>query len=341
MAFVIRTFRLNDDEVTRLHAPLIGFALLDLVAESAKTGSYTEDMLLAVGISHALLKETSSTFFSVSSTSDIPSDLEHAGIIIADQFYSAQDNKSARVPATGFAGRLITNGLAVLTCLVSTCIIAESPNIDMIISTFQILAYLADLPPKDQPISMNWNPQEWLLVSMKGMSQGEMTHSGFDLMDAGVRCLLALVHSPLYPIFSLDKRSVLSPLINKVCRLLLVVDRNTENYLQLLLFLQPTCVPFHIQTVSLIWALQDLSRHKHVEASICQQLTSSKGPTQQAAYEAFGNLWRFTEDSQLPGVRLATAMHIVLETLRSDNLSIRRVGEGWMRCSLKSYLRYV
>jgi hypothetical protein len=32
-------------------------------------------------------------------------------------------------------------------------------------------------------------------------------------------------------------------------------------------------------------------------------------------------------------------MMIVLDTLKSDDPSLRRVGETWMRCSLKSYLR--
>jgi hypothetical protein len=34
-------------------------------------------------------------------------------------------------------------------------------------------------------------------------------------------------------------------------------------------------------------------------------------------------------------------MMIVLETLKNDDPGLRRVGETWMRCSLKSYLRCV
>jgi hypothetical protein len=32
-------------------------------------------------------------------------------------------------------------------------------------------------------------------------------------------------------------------------------------------------------------------------------------------------------------------MMIVLDTLKNDDPSLRRIGETWMRCSLKSYLR--
>lgn len=43
----------------------------------------------------------------------------------------------------------------------------------------------------------------------------------------------------------------------------------------------------------------------------------------------------------LPGARLKIPMMIILDTLRSDDPILRRVGETWMRCSLKSYLRYI
>lgn len=45
------------------------------------------------------------------------------------------------------------------------------------------------------------------------------------------------------------------------------------------------------------------------------------------------------DDAMAPGFRLKIPMMIVLDTLRSDDPNLRRVGETWMRCSLKSYLR--
>ena len=46
------------------------------------------------------------------------------------------------------------------------------------------------------------------------------------------------------------------------------------------------------------------------------------------------------EDNLLPGFRFKVPMMFVLGTLRSDNPTLRRLGETWMRCSLKSYIRY-
>ena len=45
------------------------------------------------------------------------------------------------------------------------------------------------------------------------------------------------------------------------------------------------------------------------------------------------------DDHLLPGFRFKIPMMITLDTLRSDDAAIKRIGETWMRCSLKSYLR--
>lgn len=68
-------------------------------------------------------------------------------------------------------------------------------------------------------------------------------------------------------------------------------------------------------------------------------MTSKDPLVKRAAFESFGNLWRYTDDSLLPGSRLRVPMLLVLDSLRDDDLSARRYGEAWMRCSLKSYLR--
>ena len=43
----------------------------------------------------------------------------------------------------------------------------------------------------------------------------------------------------------------------------------------------------------------------------------------------------------MPGFNFKIPMLVVLDTLKSDNPNLRRIGETWMRCSLKSYIRLV
>lgn len=54
---------------------------------------------------------------------------------------------------------------------------------------------------------------------------------------------------------------------------------------------------------------------------------------------AFMDLPVIQDDNLLPGFRFKVPMMITLETLSSDDAAIRRIGETWMRCNLKSYLR--
>jgi hypothetical protein len=48
-------------------------------------------------------------------------------------------------------------------------------------------------------------------------------------------------------------------------------------------------------------------------------------------------IWK--EDNQFPGFYFNIPMMIILDTLKNDDPSLRRVGETWMRCNLKSYIR--
>ena len=113
---------------------------------------------------------------------------------------------------------------------------------------------------------------------------------------------------------------------------------------------------YHVRAVNLVLQLENANPQPHVEAVLSQSLASPQSRNNHGAYEAFGVLWRLTggfliravtflglhvieDDNLLPGFRFKVPMMITLDTLRSDDAVIRRIGETWMRCSLKSYLR--
>ena len=115
-----------------------------------------------------------------------------------------------------------------------------------------------------------------------------------------------------------------------------------------------------MRAVSLIWQLEKSTKSSHLESIVAQSISlSSSSLDIQSSCEAFGVLWRLTgtyteqpiwwleywvsifiEDSLLPGFRLQVPMMLVLDTLKSEDPNLRRVGETWMRCSLRTYLRY-
>lgn len=109
---------------------------------------------------------------------------------------------------------------------------------------------------------------------------------------------------------------------------------------QLLDYLSTSFAACHAPAAALLWALEDDSGMRYVESALCQRMASSDSEERVQGFEAFGALWRCTDDAHMPGVRLESAVHIMLDSLRSDDLTSRRAGEGWMRCSLKSYVRY-
>ncbi|GAA6052531.1 hypothetical protein JCM3770_003812, partial [Rhodotorula araucariae] len=109
---------------------------------------------------------------------------------------------------------------------------------------------------------------------------------------------------------------------------------------KLLAYLLPGAAPCYLEAVQLLWAVEALAPGRRtLEGLISRRLGSEDPRERERAFEAFGNLWRFTEDAQLPGVLLRNPMFATLDALKSDDLSVRRAAEAWMRCSLKSYIR--
>lgn len=125
---------------------------------------------------------------------------------------------------------------------------------------------------------------------------------------------------------------------------------------KLLRFLRPLYVPYHVRTVKLIWALEGCTTYRHVEALIAETLTVRNGLPTYDAYEAFGVFWRLSgrsilllfiveltsrlEDASLPGFKFRVPLFNVLDTMKSEDPALKRLGETWMRCSLKSYMRF-
>ncbi|KAI0783393.1 Dopey, N-terminal-domain-containing protein [Abortiporus biennis] len=168
--------------------------------------------------------------------------------------------------------------------------------------------------------NIHWNPLDWLSVLLRSV-ESEM--AAFSTVDNVISTIIKLQQSVrLEPQFSLDQRHLMSSIINALFR-----------------YLRPQYVAYHMRAVNLLWTLEKASRRPHVETTIAQRLSAVSSEDQQEACEAFGVLWRLTDDTLLPGFRLKIPLMLVLDSLKNDDAHIRRVAETWMRCSLKSYLR--
>ncbi|CAK5264480.1 unnamed protein product [Mycena citricolor] len=167
----------------------------------------------------------------------------------------------------------------------------------------------------ESPLTAEWEPSEWLAAVLATLDHPQCN---FTLVDRSISLIVVLQqHSPQLVV---DERRTMGVMVKR-----------------LLKYLRPDLTVYHVRAVALIWALQGITHRKsHVESVLAEKLTARQ-PLE--AFEAFGVLWRLTEDSFLPGFRFKMPMMIVLDSLKSEDVSLRRVGETWMRCSLRSYLR--
>ncbi|GAA5887198.1 hypothetical protein JCM6882_002446 [Rhodosporidiobolus microsporus] len=348
--FIVKTFRLHDEEVQRLHAPITAFALLDLVEASladpfpttlASPAAFPSPLPGVLQLAGDLLREVPSRFFHAS-PAGTPEPLPPLSArSLADSLYGAEDVKAASLPET--EGReLLAAGIAsvlrTMQAWAQSLVRADDAARDEATSPRQVFleavtvlerlvqlgATDADVPSSPHLV-LAWSPGTWLDGVVRCFTSVPATILNFDLHSAIVRSIVAISDSSgaLHPAPSAGTRTVMAALVSK-----------------LLDYLQPSTAPWYLEAVQLLWAVEALAPQRgYLESFIAAKLTAPDRNQRLEAFEAFGTLWRFTEDGQLPGVVLRSPMFTTLDSLKSDDLSTRRAAEAWMRCSLKSYIR--
>ncbi|GAA5963888.1 hypothetical protein JCM21900_003967 [Sporobolomyces salmonicolor] len=329
--FVVRTFRLHDEEIQKLHAPFVAFGVLDQSVTQNPNG-FSRSIQLAQGVSFAseLLHEIPASFFAPTSDHALESPPAHFGQSLADALYSAPDVKAASLPET--EGReLLAAGLATALRLVEACAkqVGQSADGDvgareLLLSAIRIVEQLAVASGEvEDELHLPWQPEGWADSLIGCLSASRATVANFTLHSSIIKLVLTLTKaSRLHPPLRGDRRALIEALASK-----------------LLEYLQPGCAPYFVEAVQLLWGVETLSGSRHLESMIAERLASLTPAVRLAAFEAFGNLWRFTEDAQLPGVVLRVPMFKMLDSLKAEDLATRRAAEAWMRCSLKSYIR--
>ncbi|GAA5831398.1 hypothetical protein JCM3766R1_001734 [Sporobolomyces carnicolor] len=308
--FIVETFRLHDDEVQKLHAPFTAFAILDRVAAAEQSGKSSADLNYsklssAIQVAIDLLREIPPNFYHGHTDHLVDAPPEHFGTSIADALYDASDVKSASLPEV--EGReLLAGGIASSLRMVERASATLSRN----------RAALDEL-------RIAWTPETWFKALVTGSDATGVSISNFPLHSALVGLALKLTQSEVLEPRSSENRDKLSESLAS----------------RLLGYLQPRSSPCYVESVQLLWKIDALSENRCIESIISSQLASVDEGQRLGAFEAFGNLWRFTEDAQLPGMTLRTPMLKMIDSLKAEELSTRRAAEAWMRCSLKSYIR--
>ncbi|KAG8680934.1 hypothetical protein FRC08_015957 [Ceratobasidium sp. 394] len=351
--FILSTFRTHDAEVQSIHLPLVSTALAELCTEIIpKQPEPTQIPVIRDALqliidtiphtpSAALLEKLdvfssaepaepptsplSPTATTVTSplveSSELnqpptsPSPRPHGTIGRADAFYGVPQLASDLLPIS----ERPHDSIPFATLFEDAAAICRRPYLKL--ATSLMSALLVRLKEKvDTSVVVSWQPEKWVKDVMGEVQQG----SPFVVVDSVVSLIVRLTRSTVVqPGLKVSKRPQIEQLV----------------YL-LLGYLRPKFTPYHVRAVQLLWDVQGVVSHHDFESAIAKSLASQK-QGESDAYEAFGVLWRLTDDSLVPGYRCKVPLLIVLDTLRSEDVHVRRVGETWMRCSLKSYIRVI
>ncbi|KIK97672.1 hypothetical protein PAXRUDRAFT_824668 [Paxillus rubicundulus Ve08.2h10] len=330
--FLLRTLPMHDDEVRSIHLPLIFAALAEKLLIHVKEDIYrvaSHSVRECFVLQEEILRHI------------LPEALQQRPRLIDDP----QDSS----PPLGFLGfASIFYGLNAPVAVSNICsavplvsviehsfafsqicaqVIVQQRGADSrsrasysyVLSLLSKLIGLAEETP-DAPLEISWIPTIWLGDVLDSLDVGNID---FALVDRCISIIVSIQESSrLSPKFILDYRPVVSRMVKKLFK-----------------FLHQDWAVFHARAVNLLWTLESSTGRHYVESIVAHSVSTSDSRNTHEAFEAFGVLWRLTEDDALPGFRLKVPMMIVLETLKHDHPSLRRVGETWMRCSLRSYIR--
>jgi hypothetical protein len=152
-------------------------------------------------------------------------------------------------------------------------------------------------------LQVAWTPEEWFNSLVAGIKATTVSISNFALHSGLVTLALTLAQTRcLKPSLARGREQLTESLASKVCFFLgysrnilfLEADKFSSCITQLLEYLQPRCSPCYVETVQLLWRIDSLSESRCLESIISMQLASPGESTRLVAFEAFGNLWRFT-----------------------------------------------
>ncbi|KIK71711.1 hypothetical protein GYMLUDRAFT_33858 [Collybiopsis luxurians FD-317 M1] len=336
VTFMLKTFS-QDEEIQTIHLPIIFAGLVDLLDIRIKqdpTKASSPSMKATLSLLAVLLNQIPHIAL-LSCPEMTGEEMQKASeterpYIFACTFYHIPPTIDSEIipPPTGSFAMPFGSSFESLTSLSmvlgQTLTKAKKGDKDLTLSRemfTQSLTLIERLISRlNSSVTLAWEPKTWL----EGVLDTLHENANFTIVDKVISLIVLLYHSnDLLPNFSIDDRLTMSKMVNR-----------------LLLYLRPHCAVYHVRAVALIWELEAATaRRSHVESILAQAMNSPESRNVHEAYEAFGVLWRLTEDNLLPGTKLKIPMMIVLDTLKNDDPNLRRIGETWMRCSLKSYLR--
>lgn len=333
--FILDTFS-HDEEIQANHFPTIIAALLDLLDIQLQTTpslSTSPATLRCLVLLEEILKYTphlglvDRTAINPPNTQKEEARETQRPYLFACSFYEIEDFEpvpASSQPASTANAPFTTafNNLFSLSTRTARMLASPGPHGGAVREGLSRILTLCERLLGRLSISLQvaWDPSAWMNTLLQTFEYESVT---FTVVDRVVTLVAALSRSQLLePRLDINNRTSMRKMVTK-----------------LLQYLKTDTTAYHARAVHLICSLETSTPDSHVESVIAQTMASPESRNVAEAYEAFGILWRLSEDSMVPGFRFRVPLMIVLETLKSNDPGLYRIGETWMRCSLKSYLR--
>ncbi|KAA1471434.1 hypothetical protein DENSPDRAFT_893964 [Dentipellis sp. KUC8613] len=330
--FILTKFHVRDEEIETVHLPIVFSAAMEVIKHQVAEDSSKATrpaMLEALRLQENILAHIAPAALAQIVNAAVVQDPPPTGpYAYATSFYGLELSTILSSERTGPGVPMVT-AFENLIAVSATLSRRLSATPDTVVPLRQIFVQSLSLLNKlisvldemdEVHLTASWDPPQWLSDILATLEHDSAT---FVMIDQVVTFVVAMQQvDGLEPKITVQDRATLFKLIQTIFN-----------------YLRPSHSVYHVRAVNLIWALDSACKRRHVESIISQSLNAPESRNAQGSYEAFGIFWRLSDDAMLPGFRFRVPMMIVLDTLKSDDPSLRRIGETWMRCSLKSYLR--
>lgn len=296
----------QDEETSTVHAPLLLARIIGGVCDQPNKDILKEALELA----EALLDMMPESVFLAPSPS--PNSIANG-----DNGPSAEELAYTQVKLSDAALKMRSD---VAPQLVSTIFKTSSDALKSHWSSNLLLLVTGltqTLIDREVPALSTVNSEAWVAALLTALGK----IPSFAVVDALVDAILKASRSQLFqPPVDITDDSVMSTVLDSLFR-----------------YLRPDAAPYHARAVELLWEYNQLAEIHTLESVIARRMSSTRHRND--AFEAFGVLWRQSDDSMLPGEIFHIPMFMVLDGLKSDDPQVLRASETWMRCNLRSYFR--
>ncbi|EIW69034.1 hypothetical protein TREMEDRAFT_71761 [Tremella mesenterica DSM 1558] len=225
------------------------------------------------------------------------------------------NNKTSMDEARGLVASTIIPQSVSKIFQLSHRILTESDQTPRLMT--EILDMISLLVDRDLPLLSTLDSSSWLDDLLAALSRT----TAFQVVDRIiVLALKASTSSAFRPKINVAESRAMSCLLDALFR-----------------YLKSEAALYHVRAVELLWECNQRAEIHTLENVIARRMSS---PIRRAeAFDAFGVLWRLSDDSILPGDMFYVPLCTLLETLNSLDPNMQQTAETWLRCNLQSYFR--